>query len=148
MGNSSASPRFYGQRPRRSNPRLRAPHAIPRISRASRAATRAARAYGTGMTPDESAATERRRRRLLFRATHRGTKENDLMIGGFVADRLATLTDAEMDALEQVMELPDTDLADWLTLRRPIPAEADSPMLRAILAFVAAGGAHGGAGGP
>ena len=100
------------------------------------------RAYVTGMTPDDSTATEHRRRRLLFRATHRGTKENDLMIGGFVAARLATLGHAEMDALEAVMELPDTDLTDWLTGRAPIPPEADSPMLREILAFVAGGGTH------
>lgn len=77
---------------------------------------------------------ETRRRRLLFRATHRGTHENDLLIGGFVRARIATLTAAEMDALEEVMELPDTDLADWLTGRRPIPPDCDSPMLRAIKA--------------
>ena len=94
-------------------------------------------------TLGDHTATERRRRRLLFRATHRGTKENDLMIGGYVASRLATLTDAEMDALEAVMELPDTDLADWLTGRRPLDPAADSPMLREILAFVASGGATG-----
>ena len=100
------------------------------------------RAYVTAMTPDDSTAIEHRRRRLLFRATHRGTKENDLMIGGFVAARLATLGHAEMDALEAVMELPDTDLTDWLTGRQPIPPEADSPMLREILAHVTRGGAH------
>ena len=94
-------------------------------------------------TLGDHTATERRRRRLLFRATHRGTKENDLMIGGYVASRLASLTDAEMDALEAVMELPDTDLADWLTGRRPLDPAADSPMLREILAFVASGGATG-----
>ena len=55
------------------------------------------------------------------------------MIGGFVAARLATLGHAEMDALEAVMELQDTDLTDWLTGRAPIPPEADSPMLREIL---------------
>ena len=92
-------------------------------------------------TPDDSA-TEHRRRRLLFRATHRGTKENDIMIGGFVAARLATLDHAEMDALEAVMELPDTVLADWLTGRQPLDPAADSPMLRELIAHVAAGGAH------
>ncbi len=73
-----------------------------------------------------------RRRRLLFRATHRGTYENDLLVGGFVQARIARFSDAELDALEAVMELPDVDLADWLTGRRPIPDELDSPMLRAI----------------
>ena len=77
-----------------------------------------------------------RRRRLLFRATHRGTHENDLLIGGYVAARIGALTEADIIALEQLMELPDTDLADWLTGRQPIPPEADSPLLRAIKAAV------------
>ncbi|MCC6716415.1 MAG: succinate dehydrogenase assembly factor 2 [Acetobacteraceae bacterium] len=92
--------------------------------------------------PHDDSAIEHRRRRLLFRATHRGTKENDIMIGGFVAGRLDTLGHAEMDALEAVMELPDTDLADWLTGRRPLDPAADTPMLREIMTHVAAGGAH------
>ena len=43
-----------------------------------------------------------------------------------------------MDALEEVMELPDADLADWLTGRRAIPADRDTPTLRAIRAFALA----------
>ncbi len=73
-----------------------------------------------------------RRRRILFRATHRGTYENDLLVGGFVQARIAGFTDEELDALEELMELSDAELADWLTGRRPIPAELESPMLRAI----------------
>jgi antitoxin CptB len=77
---------------------------------------------------------DQRRRRILFRATHRGTQETDLLVGGFVAPRLADFTDAELDAIEAVMELPDVDLADWLTGRLPIPPADDSPMLQAIRA--------------
>jgi antitoxin CptB len=76
-----------------------------------------------------------RRRRLLFRSTHRGTFENDLLIGGFVRAHLAGLTEAELDALEAVMDLPDTDLADWLTGRVAIPQEEDTPMLRRMRDF-------------
>ena len=71
-----------------------------------------------------------RRRRLLYRATHRGTHETDLLVGGFVASRLAALTEADVDALEAIMYLPDVDLAEWLTGRRPIPPEHDNAMLR------------------
>lgn len=84
------------------------------------------------MTEPEHAASDPRRRRLLFRATHRGTFENDLMIGGFVRANLATLTDHDLQALEDLLELPDVDLADWLTGRRPIPMEAQTPMLLRI----------------
>ena len=57
------------------------------------------------------------------------------MIGGFVRANLASLTDADLDALEAVMEMPDTDLADWLTGRVPIPPEEETPMLRRMRDF-------------
>ena len=82
-----------------------------------------------------------RRRRLLFRATHRGTHENDLMIGGFVRATLAVLSDADLDALEALLDLPDTDLADWLTGRRLIPDSVATPMLLRIRESVIQGAA-------
>lgn len=63
------------------------------------------------------------------------------MIGGFVARHIAAFTDAELDELEAVLEHMDVDLADWLSGRREIPAEADTPMLRRMAVECAAPGA-------
>ena len=84
------------------------------------------------MSETEHAALDARRRRLLFRATHRGTQENDILIGGFVQSHIATLTEPDIANLEQLLELPETDLGHWLTGRLPIPPELDSPLLRRI----------------
>ena len=84
------------------------------------------------MTNPDSAALDARRRRLLYRATHRGTFENDLMVGGFVRAHLGSFDPAELDALEKLLETSDNDLADWLTGRRAIPPEAATPMLLRI----------------
>jgi antitoxin CptB len=81
-------------------------------------------------------AWEVRRRRLLFRATHRGTFENDLMVGGFVRAHYESLTDADLDALDAVMEIRDDLLAEWLTGRCPIPPEQETPMLQRMRAFL------------
>jgi len=78
----------------------------------------------------EAAGPDTRRRRLLFRATHRGTHETDLLIGGFVVAHLLAFTDEELDALEEILEWPDVEMADYLTGRLPIPPERDHPMLR------------------
>ncbi len=86
------------------------------------------------MPETSPALIDQRRRRLLFRATHRGTHETDLLVGGYVAPRLASLTEADVDALEAVLDLPDVELADWLTGRLPIPPGPDAPMLHAIRA--------------
>ncbi len=90
------------------------------------------------MTEPALTPLETRRRRLIYRANHRGTYENDLLIGGYVRRHIASMTESQMDALETVMEMSDADLADWLTGRRPIPQAVDSPMLQAIRAFALA----------
>jgi antitoxin CptB len=89
--------------------------------------------YDTGpMTEPEHASLDARRRRLLYRATHRGTYENDILLGGFVQRHIAALCESDLTTLEEVLELPENDLADWLTGRSEIPPEMDAPMLRRI----------------
>ena len=86
------------------------------------------------MSDETVSPLDTRRRRLRYRAWHRGTKEADLIVGGFVDRHIAAFTDFELDELEAVLELPDVDLADWLSGRRPIPAEVRTPMLDRIAA--------------
>jgi antitoxin CptB len=51
-----------------------------------------------------------RRKRLLFRCWHRGTREMDLILGRFADAAIADLTDTELGQLEHLIEVPDPDL--------------------------------------
>jgi len=92
-----------------------------------------ARLYDIGpMTEPAHASLDARRRRLLFRATHRGTYENDILLGSFVRARIDAFSESDLTLLEELLELPENDLGDWLTGRRPIPDAMDTPLLRRI----------------
>lgn len=81
-------------------------------------------------------AGEIRRKRVLFRCHHTGMKENDLFIGAFADRHLAELNDADVDWLEAlVMDHNDLDINDWIMRRKPVPAELDHPVMRALVAF-------------
>ncbi len=56
-----------------------------------------------------------RRKRLLFRCWHRGTREMDLILGRFADAAIADLTDDEVTQLEHLIEVPDPDLYAALT---------------------------------
>ncbi|MGH7058027.1 MAG: succinate dehydrogenase assembly factor 2 [Acetobacteraceae bacterium] len=77
-------------------------------------------------------APDPRRRRLLYRATHRGTRENDLLVGGYVAARIGGMNEATLAALERLLEAPEPDLAGWLAGTIQAPPEYDGPLLRAM----------------
>ena len=76
-----------------------------------------------------------RRKRILWRAMHRGMKEMDLLLGGYAARALPSLSERELDELEAVIELPDPALLSWIKGEAPVPPVIDTPTLRAVLAF-------------
>jgi antitoxin CptB len=80
-------------------------------------------------TPDDAA----RRKRLLWRATHRGIREMDLMLGGFVTRHIGTLSAAEIAELETIMDIPDQDMLAWATKQQPLPERLATPLLARIL---------------
>lgn len=76
-----------------------------------------------------------RRRRLLFRAWHRGTREMDLIMGRFMDSVISDLSEAELSECERWIELPDPDLYLWVTGEEPVPREFDTPLFRRWRAF-------------
>ena len=90
----------------------------------------------TGSTRS-SVGLDDRRKRLLFRCWHRGTREMDLILGRFADAEIARLADAELAELERLIELPDPDLYAALTDDRPAPQGAGALFAR-IKAFSAA----------
>ncbi len=63
------------------------------------------------------------RRRALYRAEHRGTKEMDWLLGRFARAELYRMDDAELDAFEEFLALPDPELQGWLLERDTAPAK-------------------------
>ena len=78
---------------------------------------------------------EIRRKRLLFRSWHRGTREADLLLGSFAEQYLAGFDDAQLDRYEVLLACPDADLFDWITGQAAPPPEHDSDVARLLLAF-------------
>ena len=89
------------------------------------------------MAPQKDAGEElsMRRRRLRYRAWHRGTKEMDLVLGPFADAHLERLDTPELDRLEALMDEEDTDLLKWVMGQEPVPAGTDAELLAAIVAY-------------
>jgi antitoxin CptB len=76
-----------------------------------------------------------RRKRLLFRSWHRGTREADLILGSFAEEHLAGFGTAQLDRYEALLDWPDPDLLDWISGRAAPPPECDHDVTRLLLAF-------------
>lgn len=75
------------------------------------------------------------RKRLLWRATHRGIKEMDIIVGGFAAARLATMDKTTLEEFAEILELPDQHLLSWVTKQETVSEDLRSPLLLQLLAY-------------
>jgi antitoxin CptB len=79
--------------------------------------------------------SEIRRKQLKFRATHRGFKEADAILGAFAALHLAELDTDELELFAALLDAPDQDLYDWLRGAAPVPYAYDTPVFARLKAI-------------
>ena len=75
---------------------------------------------------------ETRLKRLRFRSWHRGTKEADLMIGGFYDRYAQRWTDDEIAWFEAMMDEEDVEIMGWAMRTMPVPDRAAGPLMLAM----------------
>ena len=75
---------------------------------------------------------ETRLKRLRFRAWHRGTREADLMVGGFFDAHHAGWSEAELAWFEALIEEQDVDIMGWAIGSIPCPAAWEGEMMRTM----------------
>jgi antitoxin CptB len=71
-------------------------------------------------------------KRLAWRAHHRGTREADLLVGGFFDAHHASWTDNECALFEQMLEEQDVDIMAWAHGTADVPERFDGPMIAAL----------------
>ena len=70
-----------------------------------------------------------RLKRLQFRSWHRGTKEADLLIGGFFDRNSAGWSDAEMEWYEALLHEEDVDIMAWAIGTQPVPDKFEHALM-------------------
>ena len=80
-------------------------------------------------------ASEIRRKQLHYRATHRGFKEADAILGAFAALHLSELEEEELEMFAALLEVPDHQLYDWLRGAAVVPSPHDTPVFARLKAI-------------
>jgi antitoxin CptB len=76
-----------------------------------------------------------RRKKLLYRAWHRGTREADLLLGTFADRHLARFDARRLDEFEALLATEDAVIYDWVAGRAAPSAEQGTEVTRLFLAF-------------
>lgn len=78
---------------------------------------------------------EKRLKRLRYRSHYTGTKETDIILGGFAEHHLDTLTPAQLDQFEALVVTPEPDVYMWISGRKPVPEDFDTEVMTMLKNF-------------
>ena len=86
------------------------------------------------MTAEDTHETiENRRKRLIFRSWHRGTREMDLIMGSFADQNVPGFGADELEQYEELLINNDPDLYNWYTGKDLVPANILNPVFERFL---------------
>ena len=71
-------------------------------------------------------------KRLQWRATHRGTREADLLIGGFFDAHCANWSSADRAMFADMLDEQDVDIMAWAVGTAEPPPRFEGPMIEAL----------------
>ena len=82
-----------------------------------------------------SESLDQRRKRLMFRAVRRGTRESDAVVGGFAQRYLEGMDETQLARFEALLERNDPELLGWVTGLHPVPPEFDHDVMALLKEF-------------
>ena len=71
-------------------------------------------------------------KRLAWRAHHRGTREADMLIGGFFDAHNASWSEADRAMFAAMLDEQDVDIMAWAVGTAQAPARFEGPMIEAL----------------
>jgi len=83
----------------------------------------------------EDEARAARRRKLRFRAWHRGTREADLLLGRFADAHIDAFDEEQLGRFEALLSENDPDIYDWVTGRQAPPAGQPDDVIELLRQF-------------
>lgn len=83
---------------------------------------------------DKTALTNKKKQ-MIFRCAHRGTKEMDLFLGNFAKQYVPGFDEAMLLQFEEFITNPDPDIYNWITRREEIPEQWNNDVAALLLAF-------------
>ena len=76
---------------------------------------------------------ENKRKRLIFRSEHRGTKEMDIVMGSFARKNVPDFSEEELSLFDTILQENDPDLYNWLTRKEQVPSEKMNAVFEKLL---------------
>ena len=76
---------------------------------------------------------DKKRKRLIFRSWHRGTREMDLIMGSFADEYVPAFNEEQLSLYDEILMHSDPDLYNWVSGKEDVPANYINEVMERLL---------------
>ncbi len=74
-------------------------------------------------------------KRLLYKSSNRGWKENDILLGSFAKQDISKLSDDQLKIFDVLLDESDVDIFNWINKKTAIPNQFDNQVMHMLQEF-------------
>ena len=63
------------------------------------------------------------KKKIIFKASHRGSKEMDILLGNFIKKYIELFNENELGLFNDILECDDDDIYQWIIGKKEIPSQ-------------------------
>ena len=73
------------------------------------------------------------KKQIIYRSTHRGSKEMDILLGNFINKYIDLFNENELNLFDSILECDDEDIYQWILGKKEIPENYSNRTLQLLI---------------
>ena len=75
------------------------------------------------------------RKKLIYQSSHRGCKENDILLGNYAKHKIFEFNESEINLYKEFLDEDDWDIYNWIVGKTQTPNKYAKWLIEDIIAF-------------
>jgi|TARA_B100000929_G_C15441323_1_gene398096 antitoxin CptB len=76
---------------------------------------------------------ETNKKKIIYKASHRGSKEMDILLGNFINKYIDLFNENELNLFDSILECDDEDIYQWILGKKDIPENYSNRTLQLLI---------------
>ena len=73
------------------------------------------------------------KKKIIYKASHRGSKEMDILLGNFINKYIELFNENELNIFDSILDCDDDDIYQWMIGKRDVPTRYENRVFSLLI---------------
>tara|TARA_B110000014_G_scaffold258921_1_gene245815 strand:- start:178 stop:441 length:264 start_codon:yes stop_codon:yes gene_type:complete len=73
------------------------------------------------------------KKKIIYKASHRGSKEMDILLGNFINKYIELFNENELNIFDSILDCDDEDIYQWILGKKDIPTRYENRVFSLLI---------------